>query len=237
MAKNDFNFKDIDMSTVVLIIIIVLVLYFVFSEDRPDPKHKLINYNMKVGVGPKDYHIGMDTSASMNSNSMDIDGGINVGQERLYASSGVNYGQDNKYGLEAGLGFGEPNKGDDDLELGFGYNSNKEDLYFNLEGFENEEKINVEPNQCVIVLFHATWCGYCKQFMPDWDKFKHKMDGKMVNGKQVGIREVESEDAMIKNYEIEGYPTVKAIDSNGNETTYEGARDLKGLMAFASEVV
>lgn len=232
MAKNNFNFKDIDMSTVILIIIIVLVLYFVFSEDRPDPNHKLINYNMDFDVGPKDYQIGMDTSISMDSDSMDVDGGIDVGSERLYANTGVSYGQDDKYGVGGKIGIGE-----DDLEFGVGYDSNKKNVYFNLEGFENEEKINVKPNQYVIVLFHATWCGYCKKLMPDWNTFKSEMNGKMINGKQVVIKEVESEEDMIKNYEINGYPTIKAIDSNGKETTYEGARTKAGLIDFVNEVV
>ena len=163
---------------------------------------------------------------------MDIGAGIDVGQERLFANAGINYGQNNKYGVGAKVGLSE-----DDLELGIGYNSNKEDVYFNLEGFENENKLEAKPKTVIIVLFHATWCGYCKRFMPEWNKFKENVNGKMFGGKQVNVREVESEEPIIKNYKIEGYPTVKAIDENGNETDFNGERNEEALNEFVNEVV
>ena len=232
MAKKNFNFKDVDMSTVILIIIIVLVLYFVFSEDRPDPNHKLINYIMDIDVGPKDAQVGIGTKASMNSDSMDASAEINVGDSRLHADAGLHYGENNRYGVGAGLGLDE-----DELSVSTGYNSNKNDLYFDLEGFENDNnKLKVIQGTCKIVLFHATWCGYCKKFMPHWDQFK-KINGSTLNGKKIELVEVESsEKELINENDIQGYPTVKGMRDDGSVVVFEGDRTLEGLKEFANEI-
>ena len=108
---------------------------------------------------------------------------------------------------------------------------------FKKEGFESKpaslEK-DLEGGD-KLVLFYADWCGHCKSMKPDWDAAANEVnkDGETkmvkinVGGKDNG------EDAIMKKYGIDGFPTIFKF-SNGNKTgTYEGERNKD---AFIKEV-
>ncbi len=76
-----------------------------------------------------------------------------------------------------------------------------------------------------VVLFHATWCGYCTEMKPEWDKFKENIS-KMKNkhdGIKINVEEYEHSKlekiggGKINNVEIAGYPTIKIKLSNGKD--------------------
>ena len=71
-----------------------------------------------------------------------------------------------------------------------------------------------------VTLFHANWCGHCKNFMPTWNELKNDLDN-------MGIEHAEYESAdtnVMKENIISGYPTIKISNGNSNEE-YNGSRD------------
>ena len=231
------NIKSDDVTSLLLVVIVVLVIYFIFLDDRRnrDP----INY----------VDVGIDASVGLNNNTrLGLDGEMAVGNQRAGARVGLQVGEEDdevyakgnvsykgKYGAMAGVGYDE-----DVYGLSMGYNSDREKLYLNLgelEGFDNHSgKIVPGPGKCAVVFFHATWCGYCVKFMPEWKKFKSQMNGKTVNGKQIVCIECSSEEKeKISNYGIESYPTLKLCDAQGNVISdYEGERTVAGLKKFVN---
>ena len=60
----------------------------------------------------------------------------------------------------------------------------------------------------VIVLYHAEWCGHCKDFMPEW----HKFIAVMKNKPEVNCMTAEVESAnlgLIPEAGVEGFPTIR----------------------------
>ena len=108
---------------------------------------------------------------------------------------------------------------------------------FKKEGFESKPASleNDLQGGDKLVLFYADWCGHCKSMKPDWDDAANEVnkDGEKkmvkinVGGKDNG------EDAIMKKYGIDGFPTIFKF-SNGSKTgTYDGDRTKD---AFIKEV-
>ena len=105
----------------------------------------------------------------------------------------------------------------------------------NFEGFESDELQPKSPDEVVIVLFHATWCGHCKRFKPEWDKAKSKLNNTKHNNKNVLLKEVDCSDGenpLASKYEVNGYPTVKVLKHDQPAEDYSGQRSLAGLESF-----
>ena len=81
-----------------------------------------------------------------------------------------------------------------------------------------------------VELFHADWCGHCKNFLPEWKRFAEKM--KTDEHVEVAAYESNSKNfnsiAKINGEVIKGYPTIK-ITANGNEIEYSGGRTVNAL--------
>ena len=63
-------------------------------------------------------------------------------------------------------------------------------------------------NGRVIVLYHAEWCGHCKDFMPEW----HKFTAVMKNKPEVNCMTAEVESSnlgLIPEAGVEGFPTIR----------------------------
>ena len=111
-------------------------------------------------------------------------------------------------------------------------------FYLSKEGFESTpESLEDDASaQKSLVLFHADWCGHCKNLMPTWDKLS-----KTVNEGQSGVKMIKVEcgkpqenpqqEMLMKKYKIEGYPTIKFFE-NGQVKEYEGPRTEEGIMQF-----
>lgn len=95
-------------------------------------------------------------------------------------------------------------------------------------------------------LYHARWCGHCRNFLPEWEKFKNQI--KSINGihNNIKITTHEFEDtqisrdkpATINGQPIAGFPTLKiTITKNGKtkEIDYEGKRNAKELFWYITE--
>lgn len=111
---------------------------------------------------------------------------------------------------------------------------------FSIEAFENNPE---QSDKKAFVLFYAPWCGYCKKFMPAWDRFweQHKDRTDVVITK---INADEFQD-MAKKAGVESYPTLlyfskglANIDVNQvfDRAGDNGEEDVRKLNEFLSTV-
>lgn len=97
-------------------------------------------------------------------------------------------------------------------------------------------------------LFYANWCGWCKNFRPEWNKLKQNIS--QINGKYKGVSITchEFEDsqlksiggAKIRNKDIRGYPTIKiTLNVNGKkyEGEYEGKRTANDILHYMKHII
>ena len=88
------------------------------------------------------------------------------------------------------------------------------------EGFEGGKEL---------LLLHMTGCPHCVKLIPEWQSFISK------NNTGIKTRSVErSEDpALVKKYNVTGFPTILLVDSQGKKIkTYKGPRTADGLLDF-----
>jgi thiol-disulfide isomerase/thioredoxin len=85
------------------------------------------------------------------------------------------------------------------------------------KGFKDVANANMRDDVVIIYLFHVDWCPHCKTALPEWKKFMNLYDGKEVNGNKIKCVELNCTDETaevtkaIREYKIEGYPTVKMV--------------------------
>jgi thiol-disulfide isomerase/thioredoxin len=103
------------------------------------------------------------------------------------------------------------------------------------QGFQNNKNNDKNSKGIVLMLFHADWCGHCKDFMPIWETATKTLNNsKTTNGKTLMLDQVESENKeVMKKYNIKGYPTIKCINDKGVVREFKGERTVEGLKSFA----
>ena len=246
-GKKDSGLDSETITSLLLVVIVVLVIYFIFLDDRNRKNNKYVDLEMDASVGlNNNSRIGLDGDFELTNSRTGGNVGLRVGgpEDRVFADSSLNY--DTRYGVNAGVGFGD---GVDDPQYGVqaGYNSNKDSLYLNVgelnEGFDNNNNNNNKlapgPGKCAIVFFYADWCGHCQKFKPTWNKFKKDMNGRRVNNKILVVMECSSEEEeVMKEYDVNGYPTLKLLDANGREIKeFSGQRTNDSLKEFVNNNV
>lgn len=83
----------------------------------------------------------------------------------------------------------------------------------------------------VIVLYHAEWCGHCKDFMPEWQKFV----AVMKNKPEIGCMTAEVESAnlgLLPDAGIQGFPTIRYY--NGSSLAREPSENTEKATGFAA---
>ena len=76
-------------------------------------------------------------------------------------------------------------------------------------------------NLPIIVLFHVTWCGYCKEFKP-----KYEQVAKQLHNIDLYEVDCDKNSALAKKYEVESYPTLLCITKDKTER-YNGEREIE----------
>jgi len=112
-------------------------------------------------------------------------------------------------------------------------NNLPESMRSNVEKYDNS-------NNITIALFHATWCGHCVQyrkagtFMNTYNSINS--DPSMSNIKFIEY-EFDNNKNLATKYNINSFPTIVAIDSDGNLlSTFNGDRSSSDeLIAFAKK--
>ena len=78
-----------------------------------------------------------------------------------------------------------------------------------------------------IVLIKADWCGYCKEFIPEFIKLKNKMKNEKINFHIIDANDVKNYSILPK---IKKYPTI--LFYNKNKLLGEYTQDRKLLEKY-----
>jgi protein disulfide-isomerase-like protein len=77
-----------------------------------------------------------------------------------------------------------------------------------------------------LVLFYADWCGHCQRVKPIWDELSSKFNLHKVdcsNSKDMKV---------VKNLQIEGYPTILFFKNGEAKGKYDGDRSAESLVEY-----
>lgn len=77
-----------------------------------------------------------------------------------------------------------------------------------------------------ITLYHANWCGHCKNFLPQWNALTKTLDKHNISYEDF---EDTRDQKIISDANIIGFPTIK-ITKNSNEYEYNGDRTVDGIL-------
>ena len=83
--------------------------------------------------------------------------------------------------------------------------------------------------QETLVFFYADWCGYCKQFKPEVQKYKG-MSVQHVDCTQPG----EKEKQLMQQYNVTGFPAL-FYKSTDKQITFNKPRTTSGIVEFVNE--
>jgi thiol-disulfide isomerase/thioredoxin len=87
-----------------------------------------------------------------------------------------------------------------------------------------------------ITLFHASWCGHCKDFFPEkWNQLKSIPDAQknidFVEYEESAIKNLDRKELLINGKEFEGYPTIK-IEILGKQFNYMKKREVDDILDY-----
>lgn len=99
------------------------------------------------------------------------------------------------------------------------------------ENVSNETTSEISDNKLKVYNFNTLWCGYSRQFQPNWDKFADMNDDSDVEIVDVKC-DNETNKALCTKYSIPGFPTVLFVkgDKVGEYSGDRSVDDLKGAL-------
>jgi thiol-disulfide isomerase/thioredoxin len=89
---------------------------------------------------------------------------------------------------------------------------------------------NLGINTPGMILIHATWCGHCKRFMPEYNKISMKLKSEFPC-LEIEESVLKQNPAAMKALNIQGYPTLKFFNKDGKIIEdYDGQRNEKDIL-------
>ena len=99
----------------------------------------------------------------------------------------------------------------------------------------NREYVNASNSDDVLILyFYTQWCPYCKQSLPDINKFEDYISGlNAENSYKITLTKIDCDEnsSMADKYKIQGYPTIKLI-YKGKVYDYNAKPNYENLIQF-----
>lgn len=81
-----------------------------------------------------------------------------------------------------------------------------------------------------LVLFHATWCGYCRVFVPTFKKVGSALKG---SGVEAVMADVDKASRLATAYGVSSYPTVMYVPAGRKKPiVFQGERTLESILNF-----
>ena len=104
---------------------------------------------------------------------------------------------------------------------------------------EHMTTTNTEPEtkSIEIILYYAMWCGYSRQFLPEWEKFEKYAKDNLPTIKVTRMRCEGGDEATCTQKGVEGYPTVILYLGNGQEIPFNGNRTSKDIIDFVKKYI
>nr|BBC20867.1 protein disulfide isomerase [Vargula hilgendorfii] len=94
---------------------------------------------------------------------------------------------------------------------------------------KNFDEVALDKSKNVLVMFHAPWCGHCKQLAPIYDQLGEKYKDQ----DDVLIAKIDATANELEHTKIQSFPTIKLWKKDTNEVgEYNGERTLNGLSKF-----
>lgn len=87
-------------------------------------------------------------------------------------------------------------------------------------------------DQGEIVLYYASWCGYSRMILPEWEKFESNVKKNMPYLRIRRVRCESDNEALCFQKGVEGYPTIILYLNDGTEVPFKGDRTSEGLLKF-----
>lgn len=101
-----------------------------------------------------------------------------------------------------------------------------------------------------LLMNHASWCGHCQVFRPEWNEFKNTKEGRKVNLVEIeadALTELQKVDKktykrVISNDGVVYFPMImifvkKADDKASQKKMYEGNRSVQGITEYVNSKV
>jgi thiol-disulfide isomerase/thioredoxin len=113
--------------------------------------------------------------------------------------------------------------------------------FYNTEQFNDnnnqlpEDKPLEDKQKGEIVLYYATWCGYSRQFLPEWEKFSRYASKNLPNVKVTSMKCENDDEELCFQKGVEGYPTVILYPTNGTEAVFDKERTSDKLIEFVKD--
>jgi hypothetical protein len=99
---------------------------------------------------------------------------------------------------------------------------------------------NVQPKN-KLCLYYTEWCGYSKQFLPEWQKLKLEISSSELKNKiDVVEYNCEKDKEICMNSSVRGYPTVifhKLENGDIKNFPYDGPRESKSIIKFIENII
>ena len=99
----------------------------------------------------------------------------------------------------------------------------------------NREHVNANNSDDVLILyFYTQWCPYCKQSLPEINKFEDYINGlNAENSYKITLTKIDCDEnsSMADKYKIQGYPTIKLI-YKGKVYDYNAKPNYENLIQF-----
>jgi thioredoxin-like negative regulator of GroEL len=106
-------------------------------------------------------------------------------------------------------------------------------FYLENSDFSQDGKLLINSDKMVVILLQADFCGYCKQFKPEFDKVVSAL-GKKVNFATIKIDDDKELGKRIGQFipEFKGVPTVVLFQAGKYMETYNGDRKADALIEY-----
>ena len=92
-----------------------------------------------------------------------------------------------------------------------------------------------DPYDAEIILYYATWCGYSRMFLPEWEKFVEYAKVHFPNIKVTGMRCEDGNEATCLQKGVQGYPTIILYPKYDTEINYSGERKADKIIEFINK--
>lgn len=101
----------------------------------------------------------------------------------------------------------------------------------NIENYNNNNKKNK------LCLFFAKWCSHSRNFFPEWENCKKKINSnKLLSSKLSCVEfDCDNDKEMCRKYSVKGYPTILLHTESGKIINYNGQRETNDIIDFVNK--